>query len=691
MRFHHSTRRGRTNRFGAGHTSGSQLASSGLQHYQPSTSTSRWSQLGYCRETNIIFNRRLPVEPPATTPTPSLSNSTLPISQQRRQRTTTTESLESGVFSDYLPRQSTAANKQDNNILIDSTSSTSPQAQAASGKEGASEEENIIKSLKSMAVDGRKQKQQNLNVVCQSTTPSLSKTCNKRTKFNNNNDDSNKYDLNNNNYDKLDMNLARERLLAKVDKHPFWSNKAARRMELTSCKERNLYIYELTSYCERRELEWRYEPYKGGLVSAIPYKLANAKSITAADQNNNQQQSQPLAPSESLSQSSSRRNSIVQVPTPTQLLNQQTLQQQQALSAAQLKTSDFVWSTTSGSLSRKSSCTQATSLSTSPGKTKNISKTNATDYSPSRKLSPGCLYEPASAIERPVPSAEEVWAIEVPQQYWPELFVGYVYTSEFPHSSFVKRCHGCQGRGRLKCSSCYGVGYEVCISCSGKGTTRSSLAAHYNSSSSSHYNCRNSSSTSRSADHYNRNSTNANYNDDQADSDGSFMFGANRDSRRNYGEPGGITNGTGGGSGLGSWTTESCHNCHGAGQKRCWVCAGKSYNHCSACLGTGKLRCFLQLIVTWINHRDESLLNNSDNIIPKDRLRLCSGLLLADEIGDKLEPLSRQRIDGATGCFEESNQLQLASRKLLEKHRANYHQERLIKQVCYWLLIMIFV
>lgn len=148
---------------------------------------------------------------------------------------------------------------------------------------------------------------------------------------------------------------------------------------------------------------------------------------------------------------------------------------------------------------------------------------------------------------------------------------------------------------------------------------------------------------------------------------------------RGAGEPGGITL-----SGS-AWHTETCHNCNGAGQKRCWTCAGKSYNTCDGCLGSGQLRCYLNLNITWTNHRDECILNNNDNIIPRDRLKLSTGSLLADQIGDRLKPLQCNHIhvDGATNqqqYLNETNQLYLASKKLLEKHNRTYKQEKLLKQ-----------
>ncbi|XP_069499121.1 protein SSUH2 homolog [Ambystoma mexicanum] len=36
-----------------------------------------------------------------------------------------------------------------------------------------------------------------------------------------------------------------------------------------------------------------------------------------------------------------------------------------------------------------------------------------------------------------------------------------------PHSSVIKACHKCHGRGRYKCSGCHGAGRSRCVTCSG--------------------------------------------------------------------------------------------------------------------------------------------------------------------------------------------------------------------------------
>lgn len=539
------------------------------RHQQANNSRS-WSQLNYCRETNVFFNRKQHVEPP------------LKLREQQQQQASKTTEMQPPA-PQQLRLKTKVIRQQD-----DSDQSQSQNQTQHTQKRTLSESSSTSDSEK-----------------------------------------------------KLDLVGAREKLIAQVNKHPFWSNKAAKKMQLTSIEERSIYIYELVSYCERREIEWKYEPYRGGLSGSGSAYASSA-----------------LTASNVLSISSTGRPGS---------------------SSGGSGGVDLNNNSSSNTGRRLSASLQLSPLSRTP-----------VAFSSSKAGENQTRKPPLQT--RQLPGPEEVWAVEVPSRSRPEAFAGYVWTSEFPQSSFVKRCHCCQGRGRFKCDSCYGVGYEVCISCSGKGTRRS----HQHSSSLSSSMMGSGSQTKSSyMDHHGRNSsTNGWYDNDCSSS-------ANADSKRFYGEPGGITGGSGStahplssGSSSSGWATESCHFCHGAGQKRCWICSGRAHVQCQLCAGSGQLRCYLRLIVTWLNHKDEFTLNDEDNVIPKERLRLSSRLIILDETSDKLEAgLDRARLDGVLVRNQQaevggtqpptrdSTLLDLGSRKLLERHRAQFEQqERLVKQ-----------
>ncbi|XP_066474169.1 protein SSUH2 homolog [Tiliqua scincoides] len=56
------------------------------------------------------------------------------------------------------------------------------------------------------------------------------------------------------------------------------------------------------------------------------------------------------------------------------------------------------------------------------------------------------------------------WNIKV---QGPRMFQEDQKKCRVPHSSLVKECHKCHGRGRYKCSGCHGAGRMRCVTCSG--------------------------------------------------------------------------------------------------------------------------------------------------------------------------------------------------------------------------------
>lgn len=632
MRFHHSTRRGRTGRH-------AHQPQGRLGHARPLAA--RWAQLAYCRQTNIHFNRRVPVAPPEgaqpAAPPPGQHQAGEPVAGARAPangraangRVAERDAQQVGARLRALhlarPAAKTAA-PGDPTRAAKPANKRQPQKHQPPHQDGPA-------PAGPMGAGQQHQRQ----------CPHVG----------------------------LDMDTVREKLVAQVEKHPFWSTKAARKMRLLGVDQRRVFIYELVSYCQRRDLEWRYEPYRGGLVAGCtPFRgladtpVAGAGLVACS-------LSQPASPAglaASLLAASPRH---------------------QRLAAAGQCASDESAPTCGATSPIRRICSSAAS---------SVGRQQARSVHESQPAPANGEQPPMGAQPNETPTSELVWSIEPPVQLRPAPFAGYAHSAEVPQSSFVKRCHGCQGRGRLKCASCHGVGYEVCISCSGKGTTkglsafggRSSLAnapPARHSSSAGYYSAR---------DHSASASYGSVWGGDQGGSAAGRLGGRHE-------EPGGVTQPSGSGA---AWVSESCHFCHGAGQKRCWICAGRAYTSCLACAGTGQLRCYLNLNITWINHRDEFILNNADAIIPKERLKLSTGLVLADESADRLRPIGllagEQELqlgapDGATAppdvgppasarpagvcpSHEEANQLRLISSRLLDKHLHSYNQERLLRQ-----------
>ncbi|XP_053234095.1 protein SSUH2 homolog [Podarcis raffonei] len=61
-------------------------------------------------------------------------------------------------------------------------------------------------------------------------------------------------------------------------------------------------------------------------------------------------------------------------------------------------------------------------------------------------------------------ASPQPWDIKVQV---PQMFQEDTKKFRIPHSSLVKECHKCHGRGRYKCSGCHGAGRMRCVTCSG--------------------------------------------------------------------------------------------------------------------------------------------------------------------------------------------------------------------------------
>ncbi|KAG7478173.1 hypothetical protein MATL_G00077580 [Megalops atlanticus] len=60
----------------------------------------------------------------------------------------------------------------------------------------------------------------------------------------------------------------------------------------------------------------------------------------------------------------------------------------------------------------------------------------------------------------------------------PHPFVDSTLDVRVPHSSFIKTCHQCQGRGRVRCKRCHGKRKVLCTYCRGNGRARKKRCSH---------------------------------------------------------------------------------------------------------------------------------------------------------------------------------------------------------------------
>lgn len=813
MRFHHSTRRGR-NRLSAAHGfNGSSSASSNARARKL-----RWSQLSYCRQSNIHFNRRLPVEPPPSLVDmdPALPGDSCDRCAHGAVLAVTADARAKGEIEQLISKNSFARctcapnhrhtdpsgelSARLNGLCLQCPEPAASEVDIITGQpvatqvQAAGEQELAQQQARAAATDEvcycefcnpSTSQQDNQQAGAGPTPPSSATTTA---------DDSSRATMVASNVifnraqsqqtdpggkqqccrnlqrptdpqkpirqqgadriessikdetssetsklashkhtgvaraSSMDLASAREKLLAQVEKKPFWSNKAARRMQLSAPEERRVYLYELISFCERRELEWRFEPYSGRLThGSTPFRRLPMGSIVVAPAGTLHQPTglSPLIPSpppppvQLVAGSPAPKSPARSSPDDDDDYNQQFTPRHRQSPAKHQQSANY----NNQSPQIASPISQASNRS--------IIDTHAITTG-EQQLSPLQAGGAVAPEQGAMPSAEVVWSIEAPPKSRPDDFVGSIYTCEVPETSFVKRCHGCAGKGRLKCNSCYGVGYEVCISCSGRGTTRSwlsrSAADRYASLSAAGSAVGGSGGGGISGGRSSRAPTSMDPKDSHSDHSHDHSTSRKLRIRAEQKTGGGITGATA--SHASPWQTESCSYCHGAGQKRCWTCAGRAYLTCTGCAGAGQVRCYLQLSITWLNHRDELLLNNNDSILPRDRLRLASGYLLIDEIGSpRLSPLNEKDVlsklelpatDGATDLVPEvhnhtdkaasykynstnlgsttSNSrsghqrnskndplqqvaaIQAASARMIERHKTSFKGERFIKQ-----------
>ncbi|XP_018602238.1 protein SSUH2 homolog [Scleropages formosus] len=67
------------------------------------------------------------------------------------------------------------------------------------------------------------------------------------------------------------------------------------------------------------------------------------------------------------------------------------------------------------------------------------------------------------------------WAVAVEG---PPMYTDLTQKVRVPHSSFVKACHRCHGRGRVRCNHCHGRKRTWCGFCHGSGRTRNKRCTH---------------------------------------------------------------------------------------------------------------------------------------------------------------------------------------------------------------------
>lgn len=441
----------------------------------------------------------------------------------------------------------------------------------------------------------------------------------------------------------LQQDEARERLLEEVRQHPFWSRRAARRMKFTSIRKRSVYVYKLSSLCETRQIDRRYELSPGSahanrpILGISPVIIPPPESLVRLRCNGDQRWSRRNSES-----SSGLTNPI----------------------GAQAGSE----SKAHGDKLESSSLTDISLVSTTGLCRKQSNASNLSSTSSLNKLRTTLEGSNVTPSDSPLINSDTVWSIRAPisahrsarrmskSQNKAESIV-------LPGSFKIDTCYACQGKGQFKCKSCSGDGTTLCIGCSGQGSTRalSSWSRASNKlelsppvaecfDSNTGLNCRN-----------------------------DFVIVAPTESRRFSSPSGNPPNGS-----ECAWISKTCYLCHGVGQNRCTKCSGKSHSKCELCQGSGSLRSYLNLDTIISEHADDELIANRE-LVPGKLLRLCTGHLLLEQSASRLNPLKLTDRDSLAterpqDCEAIMENIRLASRKLLKNHDKLHRDKLMIRQ-----------
>lgn len=452
---------------------------------------------------------------------------------------------------------------------------------------------------------------------------------------------------------------ARQRLLDEVRQHSFWSRRAARKMKLTSIRKRPVYVYKLSSLCEMRQVERRFDISPGSahanrpIFDISPVTIPPPDSLVRLQCNGDQQQVRRNSESSGLA--SSRRDA--QASSSSSSNESKPKADPNKVGSSSL-TDVSLMCVTTACLSRNQSLT---------------SKLVSSNNSLNKLRLPG--FERPNAFEGSEPTAinpETIWSIRTVSvgahrsaRRLSKCNQNKIESMPLPGSSKIDTCYGCQGKGQFKCKSCNADGTTLCIGCAGQGSTRI-LSSWSRASNKSEPQC-------SAAECF------------------ESSLGLNSSLRNDFGvivaptESRRFSSSSAASGSDSPWIIKTCHFCHGIGQNRCTKCGGKSHAKCELCQGSGNLRSYLNLDTIISDNSDDQVITNPD-LVPTKLLRLCTGQLLFEQSASRLKPLNLGDKDSLAGengkqdCETIMENVRLASRKLLKNHHKMHRDKLMIRQ-----------
>lgn len=439
--------------------------------------------------------------------------------------------------------------------------------------------------------------------------------------------------------EELSDQVLREKLLGVVRKHLFWSRRAVRRMNLKVSDKHSIYLYELKSQFERRQIVWEYEPMiKQSKTNASQFKDDSNPKILAQ-----------------LTNSCDLHFSTVTIPPPDSLVcrfhgcwpqcSRSSVRRHSASSARSEQT--LVMGSNPVNRHRRSSDTSSYSASQLSESLSDMTRSIAPSLFRSSRTNSVTSLNGAS---------EALWSIDGPKS---KIRGKSDHQSiKLDGTSCVRACHGCGGKGTFRCKVCKGDGNVGCLTCSGVGNITYLASVSRTNRSSIGSTCRPDGSEIGCE----------NNSDDTCPTDSKRFKAPLRWSPASS-----------------PWLAEACQTCNGYGKMRCSDCHGRSRQTCRQCQGSGSLKYFLNLKIIRNDHCDRKIINNLEPKLTANLLQLCDSDTLLEDSGVRLIPLKmgsrKVEISGPNVDISElEGKIFETSRKLLEKHKRIYPEGLMLKQ-----------
>uniref|UniRef100_A0A1W7R9I4 Protein SSUH2 homolog n=1 Tax=Hadrurus spadix TaxID=141984 RepID=A0A1W7R9I4_9SCOR len=111
-----------------------------------------------------------------------------------------------------------------------------------------------------------------------------------------------------------------------------------------------------------------------------------------------------------------------------------------------------------------------------------------------------------------------------------------------------------------------------------------------------------------------------------------------------------------------------CNHCNSEGKKKCTECCCTGQMQCGTCIGEGKLKCYIKLITTWTNHKDDFV--HQEAPLPLELIRNIPGQVAFQEQKSRVWTIDN---------FPQRNVNQV-SNDFVSKHSTAFPSERILQQ-----------